>query len=249
MAALKAVTGLLISTLGKIQCLIMQTLVLVGSGEFTQAMEGVDRYLLSLIGNSPTVAILPTAAGMEKHPEKWVEDGVRHFKKLGAKPFGVMVLEKPDAYRKELISKLNDVSLIYFSGGHPGYLYTILKDSPLWQTILKKYDSGQVILVGASAGAMVMGRHMLGNAQEVFFKAEKPHWSKAFGLVPYCILPHFDAAMKDHPEIVKKVIDTTPKNLKTNLTGIDEDTAVILKDKEIQVLGKGTVHFHLHLHR
>lgn len=218
--------------------------MLVGSGEFTQAMNDVDRYLLSLIDNSPTVAILPTAAGMEKLPEKWVKDGVKHFKKLGARPFGLSVLARQDAFDQSLIAKVKTASIIYFSGGHPGYLYSVLKDSPLWQVILNKYESGQAILVGASAGAMVMGKYVLGNAQEVFFKGEKPHWSKAFSLVPYCILPHYDFAVKTHPEVVDTITTTAPEQVRKNFLGIDEDTALILINKKNgQILGKRAVHF------
>lgn len=38
-------------------------LVLCGSGEFTPAMDDVDRELLSELGTRPRVAIVPTAAG------------------------------------------------------------------------------------------------------------------------------------------------------------------------------------------
>lgn len=220
----------------------MRILVLVGSGEFTDAMIHVDNYLLSQT-TSKTVAILPTAAGQEKHPHQWIQDGVRHFKKLHAKPVGVPVLKRNDTIKREYLEKIHSAAFIYFSGGYPGYLFDTLVDTPLWQFIYQKYKSGAV-LAGCSAGAMIMGERILANGQELFMQgAWPPVWKKSFGLIPYSIFPHFDWARSEKKELFERIMKQASKDVLRQWIGIDEETALIISNEQkAQVMGKGTVH-------
>src|SRR3989344_2038962 len=125
----------------------MSALALIGSGEFTSAMDEVDRFLLDHTPN-PKVAILPTAANLEPNWRKWVTDGVRHFSHLGVSAEGVNPLDPV---------KLKQFNFFYFSGGDPGHLLKSLKNTPVWKTILDLHKSGAT-LVGSSAGALVFGK-------------------------------------------------------------------------------------------
>jgi peptidase E len=60
-------------------------LALVGSGEYTPAMEATDRMLLnSLAVKQPRVVVIPTASGLEHgQPARWNRMGGRHFEDLG----------------------------------------------------------------------------------------------------------------------------------------------------------------------
>src|SRR3989344_3526601 len=64
-----------------------QTMVLVGSGEFTGAMLGIDKRILDR-RDKPLVAIVPLAAKQEVDYWKWVDNGVKHFAKLGIEAYG-----------------------------------------------------------------------------------------------------------------------------------------------------------------
>lgn len=220
---------------------IVRKLVLVGSGEFTKTMGETDQYLLGLVKN-PVVAILPTAAGQEDAPEKWIEDGIGHFRRLGAEPFGLNVLNRNHAKTEKYSKLLKEASIIYFSGGNPGYLHSTLVDTPLWRLIFAGYLKGR-LLAGSSAGAMVMGKYVFANAQEAYIEGKKPIWKPGFGLVNFLILPHFDAAQKEKPDFFKLALSHAPKEARGNWIGIDEDTAlVILNDKEAKVMGKSKVY-------
>lgn len=179
----------------------MKILVLAGSGEFTPKMIPVDEFLLSQMkGKNKTVAVLPTAAGAEKNPHKWIEDGVNYFTKFGVQAFGVPVLNKQDAFEKRFLEQVRKASMIYFSGGDPGYLYKSLSDTPIWKFILSLYQQG-VILAGSSAGAMVMGNYVLSNAQRLKI-GEKPSWDKSFGLVNFAILPHYNYVIREMSDVL-----------------------------------------------
>lgn len=221
----------------------MKTLVLLGSGEFTDKMRQVDEHLLSISRNK-TVVILPTAAGHEKDPDKWIADGVRHFKKLGADPLGIAAYTKTDLNKEEYIDILKRAGIVYFSGGHPGHLFKKLNGTKIWETIKKLYDNGEIILAGSSAGAMIMGKYNLENAQEVFEdRKETPRWSRGFALFDYSIIPHFDYVLKTWPKLFQSVMKEAPNHVKQAWIGIDENTALIVRDDLPKIMGEGRVHY------
>src|SRR5688572_24787280 len=103
---------------------------LVGSGEFTAAMEDIDRDLLQSIGSDPHVMILPTAAAGED-PHDWARRGVDHFRRLGARAEGLMVLNWAHADDPEVADQLARADLVYMSGGKPARLLSALEGSAL----------------------------------------------------------------------------------------------------------------------
>lgn len=219
----------------------VKILVLAGSGEFTSKMIPVDTFLLSQTkGKNKTVAILPTAAGAEKDPHRWIADGVGHFTKLGIRAFGVPILNRDDAAKDQFLEQVRKASMIYFSGGDPGYLYKSLSDTPIWKFILPLYQQG-VILADSSAGAMVMGNYVLSNAQRLA-SGEKPFWKKSFGLVKFAILPHYDYVVREMSDVFNDALKSGSEN-GLQLLGIDEDTAmVIFNNKKAKIMGQGSVH-------
>ncbi len=214
-------------------------LVLAGSGEFTDAMNEVDQFLLSQL-TAPVVAIIPTAAGQEDDYHKWIRSGEDHFQKLGAKVFGVNLLKREDAESEEILSQLSSANFFYFSGGDPGYLLDSLVNTKAWHVSLEKYGSG-AILAGSSAGAMVMGDVVLARIYNFYRNGHPPKWEKGLGLVSFGIIPHFNKMGEDlNPNTKKELLEHFPKN--DTIIGIDEDTAYINKEGEWRSMGKGTVH-------
>jgi len=197
------------------------TIALLGSGEFTEAMEEIDRFVLKGVEN-PIVAIVPLAAKKEADYRKWVEMGERHFEKLGM-----------EAYGAETAEELKRANVVYFSGGDPGYLLEQVKGE-IWEEAIKKQ-----VICGSSAGAMLLGEWMSANIYAVIDNGEKKlQWEKAMGAVPYTVWPHFDWALREIPEKIKEFLDQAPKS---DWLGIDEDTAVIFPSRI--VLGRGVAHW------
>lgn len=214
-------------------------LALVGSGEFTDAVIPIDQYLLSKIKN-PKVAILPTAAGEEKTFSKWIEDGVKHFKKLGAEVSGVNLITRDDANNPKILKQLEKFNFYYFSGGDPDYLLKVLKGSPAWDLIYKRYKK-EAVLAGSSAGAMVFGKKVWAKVYDFDNKGILYPWEKGLGVVEFGILPHFNTIRKYFNDSkIKQMESIFPKDLK--IVGIDEDTAYINMEGNWKVLGKGKVH-------
>ena len=213
-------------------------LVLCGSGEFTPAMDAVDRELLADRRPNARVAIVPTAAGLEETPAIWAEMGSDHFRALGAEPVPVMVTTRADAEDARHRELVADADWVYFSGGDPGYLVETLVDTPFWATVLERFRAG-AILAGSSAGAMMLGattfvprgRGSDGLPTDV---STRPAMGVVAGVI---IAPHFDILPAGLRAAWSRLV---PAGI--HLVGIDEDTALVARDATWSVHGRGRVY-------
>jgi cyanophycinase len=205
---------------------------LVGSGEFTPAMADIDREILGQIGPSPRVVILPTAAGGED-PSDWAYRGVEHFARLGAQSVGLMVLERIHAEDPIHVAEVERADLVYFSGGKPARLLEAVEASPLFDGMLRARARGAWI-VGASAGAMVLGDWTLVHTPQ------DPHgtptvWTIGLGVLQgTAVVPHYDL----WPQSASLAAEIAPQ---CRVFGIDDDTALLLDETEARVAGRGRV--------
>lgn len=220
-----------------------KTLVLLGSGEFTSQIVPVDKYIIGHIAKKTLknikVVIVPTAAGLEPDASKWNKDGIAHFNRLKCQAIGLEIYNKKQANLKTNLRPFNNSSLIYISGGDPGYLLNCLNKTLLFENILNKYQNN-TILAGSSAGAMVLGKFCLANPYQ-FLKGEKPKWKKGLGLIDYSIIAHFDVLIKDYPDAFEKLLNESDKKITNKLLAIDENTALFINNRQTKVLGRGRV--------
>ena len=128
---------------------------LVGSGEFTPAMEDVDRELLE--GRPQRVVFLPTAAAPEgeKSIAHWVDLGRLHYTRLGVEAVPLLVLDRVGADDADLASAIAGAGLIYLSGGDPTYLAATLLHTRVGDAIVAAWHNGAAV-AGCSAGAVAL---------------------------------------------------------------------------------------------
>src|ERR1700689_2287184 len=96
-------------------------LALFGSGEFTPAVDDIDKYLIEKF-KPANVAVLPTAAGAEADVNKWIEMAKDHYQKFNLPVISVPIFNKIEANQQDLVDLLKPAEWIFFSGGSPGYL-------------------------------------------------------------------------------------------------------------------------------
>jgi cyanophycinase len=202
-------------------------LALVGSGEYTPAMESTDRFLLDQIGrrNTARVMVIPTASALETGaPERWNRMGVEHFTALGAQVEPQLLLTRDDAHDPQIVAALHTADLCYFSGGDPQYLVEALSDTPAWEAI-RAGHAGGAVLAGCSAGAMMLGGYTL--AIRELIRGQSPQWLPALGLLPHiAVMPHFDrVAQFVGEELFQAIVASAPAGI--TLIGVDEDTALV----------------------
>jgi cyanophycinase len=214
-------------------------LILVGSGEFTPAMDNLDREILARLAKPRArVAIVPTASGLEDTPQSWAELGKAHFAALGAEVVPVMVLRRDDARKPSWIDALRDVDWVYFSGGRPQHAINVLAGTPFWDEVVSRHRSGAV-LTGASAGAMMLGQKSY--APDDFDAAGLPQSvtiRDGLGVIGgHFVIPHFDLLAQFPPDRIQAWIRAWPAGFRG--LGIDEDTAVVEGAEGWTVRGRG----------
>ncbi|MGH2720668.1 MAG: Type 1 glutamine amidotransferase-like domain-containing protein [Actinomycetota bacterium] len=206
---------------------------LVGGNEFTQPARPLDAWLLERSGGDE-VLVVPTAAARH-HPEMAVETAAWHFGKVGGRVEGVMVLDRAAASDPRQVDRLAAARFVYLPGGDPPVVADVLRGTPAWEAILAANAAGGV-LAGSSAGAMVLGPHMLA-----------PPWEEpveGLGLLPdVVVVPHFDrldAARRDR--YVDRALRVLPgfADGAVRLVGVYECTGVVLgTGGRVDVLGGG----------
>jgi cyanophycinase len=208
-------------------------IALVGSGEFLPQMIGVDRWLLD--GRPPRAAFLPTAAGEESAAsvKRWLTLGRNHYARMGIEPVEVPVLNRKQADDPALAELINNVGLIYLSGGNPGYVAATLRDTLVWRTIVDAWKNGTA-LAGCSAGAMAL------SAMAPSVRGRTINSEPGLGLISHLsVLPHFDQMGKWDPGFLDRAIERRQPG--TTIVGIDEDTALVGGPSEWTVMGRQTV--------
>jgi len=216
------------------------SLALVGSGEYLPQMREFEQSLINdgLANNKKPIYIqIPTAAARES------ENRINYWRSLGevaAKSLGVTqsflpIFTRDDANNPELLKNVDDAALIYLSGGDPHYLAQTLRDTLLWDLILKNWQTGGS-LAGCSAGAMAFSGYV------PHFRLSRAQPTQGFGLLKEVrVIPHFDKFFKWIPDSAAKHLLDLPGD--STLIGIDEDTAVVKRaNQDWQVWGKGKLH-------
>ncbi len=206
------------------------TVALVGSGEFLEPIEPLDRELLARLNGTPQVAILPTASALDgpEVPERWAQMGIKHFDRLGVSAEAVMLLTREEAESAELASRIAAANFVYLSGGKPQYLLDTLRDTACWHAIVDVFAAGGVV-AGCSAGAMVLAGHMLAWPQ---FRRTIP----ALGLAPgIAIIPHFD----EIPGWITSIVPMVPKGV--TVVGVEGSTALVGSEQSWMVCGRGSI--------
>src|ERR1035441_7583523 len=108
-------------------------------------MVPVDAELLA--GRPQRAVYLPTASA-EEGPQRvryWIDLATAHYASMGVEPVPLEVLDREDAERPELASKVAGAGLVYLSGGNPGYLANTLAGTAVWQAILEAWRLGAAI--------------------------------------------------------------------------------------------------------
>jgi cyanophycinase len=216
-------------------------LALVGSGEYTPAMNDVDRVLMARCapGGRARVALIPTASGLEAGmPDEWNRRGVAHFSALGADPVALPIVTREDCAHPDHVATLEKADLIYFSGGNPNYLIESWRDTPAWQAVYERHRAGAA-LAGCSAGAMMLGAHTL-RVRDVF-NGLPPVWTPALGVArTLAVMPHFDRTRAFiSAGAFAALLRTAPAGV--TVIGVDEDTALIGDGARWTVAGRQTV--------
>jgi cyanophycinase-like exopeptidase len=143
-----------------------------------------------------------------------------------------MIVDAASAADPQLADSLAEADLIYFPGGDPDLIATVMPDSPAWASIVRAHADGAV-LGGASAGAMALAS----------WTWTPGGGAAGLGMVPgLAVRPHADAAT--WAAVIDRFGARAPAGL--GVLGIPERTAAITDDATAdpitwRVVGEGEV--------
>ncbi|MEO0927939.1 MAG: cyanophycinase [Cyanobacteria bacterium J06643_13] len=212
-------------------------LVIGGAEDKVHGKEILQTFFQRSGGKDAQIAIVPCAS---REPTLIGERYYRLFSDMGAKEIKVLdVRDRSGADDSVYRDFIDNCTGVFLTGGDQLRLCGLLADTPLMNRIVERAQNREISLAGTSAGAAIMGHHMISGGSS----AECPNralvdMAKGLDIIPGVLVDqHFYnrnrlarllSAVCAHPELLG--------------VGIDEDTcAVFESDGMIQVIGKGAV--------
>jgi len=135
---------------------------------------------------------------------------------------------------------IDNASVVYFTGGDQLKLASKLGGTPMLNRIHSLYEERGGVIAGTSAGASAMGATMLvSHATESSHKVESSFFmARGLGLVPDLVIDqHFAQRAR-----IERLVGAVAEDPGVLGIGIDEDTAVIVEDRMLRIIGSGAVY-------
>jgi cyanophycinase len=211
--------------------------LLLGSGEFEAWAGEAERFALSGASGDGSVAVLATASAREGQAvyDRWTNMGLAHYEALGITARALRVHTAADAHAPDAVRLLDGASMVFFSGGSPGYLAQTLAGTPVWDSVKRLIARGGVF-AGCSAGAMVAGASATPGGDPLPFP-----FGNGLGLLPTTAVGvHWDALSG---RWIRWLRDLAPGRLPAGIqfVGIAEHTAIVTDGDCWKVFGSGAV--------
>jgi cyanophycinase len=208
-------------------------LALVGGDEFTPGNEDQDRLLVELRGPG-SAYVLPTAAARQG-PARAVATATQWFSSLGLALQELPVLRRSDANSPANVELAHQAGFFYLTGGDPGLVVDVLRDSLVWQAMVDAWRRGAA-LAGSSAGAMAFAQWTL--IRKTYPGQSQRRYKPALGLVPgVAVAPHFETF--GHRWVEPALAE--PPTEQVIILGIDERSAAVWDGQRWTARGPGKV--------
>ncbi|MEM9541153.1 MAG: cyanophycinase [Cyanobacteria bacterium P01_E01_bin.42] len=212
-------------------------LVIGGAEDKVHGREILHTFFNRSGGSDAVIGIVPSAS---REPVLVGDRYRRIFDEMGAKRIELLdIRDRAQGSDTSYIEFVQNCTGIFLTGGDQLRLCALLAETPVMELIRNRVQKHEITLAGTSAGAAVMGHHMIGGGGS----GESPNRSlidmaMGLGIIPETIVDqHFHN--RNRMARLLSAIAIHPDRLGI---GIDEDTcAMFEQDGWIQVLGKGTV--------
>ncbi len=212
-------------------------LVIGGAEDKVHGKEILSSFVKRAGGTDAVIAIIPSAS---REPLLIGDRYQRIFENMGATHVKVLDVRDrvhaEDSYYQEFVENCTGV---FMTGGDQLRLCGLLSDTPLMERIRQRVHGGEITIAGTSAGAAVMGHHMIAGGSS----GESPNralvdLAMGLGMIPEIIVDqHFHNRNR-----MARLLSTVAVHPDRLCIGIDEDTcAVFEREGYLEVLGRGTV--------
>ena len=216
-------------------------LFIIGGGQRSDIfmMQLID---VAALQKKDYIVVLPMSS---KEPDSAYIYFKKQVGKLTPHPIVMLNFNKNTAYNKVLTDSLAKAKLIYVSGGDQTRFMNIVHKTPIYTAIHDAYKSGGTI-AGTSAGAAVMCEHMITGNQKLESKYTETFDNIRFdnletatglGLIKNVIIDQHFLKRSRYNRLLSALVEFPSY---TGI-GIDESTAVIVRNKEIEIAGTSEV--------
>lgn len=211
-------------------------LVIVGGAEDKEGDCQILREFLRRAGGTKAHIVIMTAA--TELPREVGENYIRVFERLGAEKVRIVDTEtRDDASSSTALEAVNDATGVFFTGGDQARITSILKDTQLDEAIHKRFAEG-IVIGGTSAGAAVMPDKMIVEGDsETNPRIEIVDMGPGMGFLPGVVIDQHFSQRGRLGRLISALLQE-PADLGF---GIDENTAMVVTDNQIEVIGEGAV--------
>ena len=165
--------------------------------------------------------------------------------KLTKQPIVMLNFDKTTASNPVLVDSLQKAKLIFISGGDQTRFMSVVHNTPVFKAIHQAYKNGSTI-AGTSAGAAVMCEHMITGNQKLETKYTETfnnirynnlETAQGLGLIKNVIIDQHFLKRSRYNRLISGLVEFPTH---TGI-GIDESTAIIVRNKEIEIAGESEV--------
>ncbi|WP_341528883.1 cyanophycinase [Nostoc sp. UHCC 0302] len=215
---------------------IKRQLVIIGGAEDKDGDSQILREFVRRAGGTKAHIVIMTAA--TELPREVGENYIRVFERLGAEDVRIIDTEtRDDATSSTALAAITKATGVFFTGGDQARITSILKDTEIDQAIHKRFAEG-IVIAGTSAGAAVMPDKMIveGDSQ-THPRIETVDMGPGLGFLPGVVIDqHFSQRGRLGRLISALLLEPASLGF-----GIDENTAMVVTDNQIEVIGEGAV--------
>ncbi|TMK22077.1 MAG: hypothetical protein E6G65_03495 [Actinobacteria bacterium] len=212
----------------------------LGHCERRDVRDDIDRALLEGANGDGSVLISPAAAAPEGETvfDTWAGKGLAHYERLGIQARVSPLRTREDAERPDVVAMLDEASLVFFSGGNPWYLATVLLGTPFWARLQERLQDG-LAYAGCSAGVACLSEMTYDSDAEDLDQVFKP----GLGYVRNTLFaPHWDIVDGWRPGARAAITAAAPPG--GTLVALDEDTAMVGDGATWTVHGRQGIHLY-----
>lgn len=186
-------------------------------------------------GPEASILIVPVAS---EFPEVAAHVYSEVFTALGAARVNALHVASREAALEIDLESLGEVTGVFISGGDQARLASRLGGTPFATWLRERAEENRIVLAGSSAGAAGMSTSMIVRGRPAPHpNTEAIRLAPGLGLLQEIIIDqHF--TQRHRLSRLITAVSYNPANLGI---GIDEDTAIILHDGQLEVIGNGTV--------
>jgi cyanophycinase-like exopeptidase len=214
----------------------VSTYAFLGAGEFEDWHGVVDRRLLE--GREGRALVFATASAREGAEvyDGWVAKGLAHYEALGVPAEAPPLRTRGDADDPAVVGALDDAALVFFSGGNPAYLASVLAGSAFWEVLQRRVAEGRTAYAGCSAGVAALSDPTFDSDTD----DPQQIWKPGLGYFPQVLFaPHWDVVETWIPGAHAFIAASAPPG--GSLIAIDEGTAIVGDGTSWDVVGRGRV--------